>query len=160
MTTIAFKGGILAADRRSTVSTLGSSEELETVVYDNSTRKIAHVQCADGFVRMVAVSGISSYLGRVERWVADGMQGEHPAPGEAMAIIFSPPGLLHVVTEYGVDEFTIADFAFGSGAAFALGAMSAGASAIEAVKIAAKYDAGTGSEVNFVTIDAAEVQSA
>lgn len=157
MTTIAFKDGVLAADRRSTVSTVGSSDELETVVYDNSTRKIDRVQCSDGIVRLVAVSGVASYLNRVGRWVTDGMQGQPPRTGESTAVIFSPNGRLHFVTEDGIDEFDIADFAFGSGAAFALGAMSAGASAVEAVKIAAKYDAGTGSQVNFVSIDGNEV---
>lgn len=39
-------------------------------------------------------------------------------------------------------------YSIGSGASYALGAMEHGASAIEAVKIAAKYDSNTGGRVN------------
>lgn len=41
-----------------------------------------------------------------------------------------------------------APFAMGSGGPYALGALAAGASAFDAVKIAAKYDTGTGGKVN------------
>ncbi|MGZ9074164.1 MAG: hypothetical protein ACXW13_00140 [Burkholderiaceae bacterium] len=41
-----------------------------------------------------------------------------------------------------------APFAMGSGGPYALGALAAGASAFDAVRIAAKYDTGTGGKIN------------
>jgi hypothetical protein len=158
MTTVTFKDGVLAADRRTAAEIPDGTSDPDRIIYDNSARKISRVECIDGTVRFVAVSGVASYLGQVSRWVSGGMLGEHPAPGESTAIIFSSPGRLLVVTDEGIEEFDIADFAISSGAAFALGAMSAGASAIEAIKIAAKYDAYTGSHVNFVTLDVDGIQ--
>lgn len=43
-----------------------------------------------------------------------------------------------------------APFAMGSGGPYALGALAAGASAFDAVKIAAKYDTATGGKVNVI----------
>ena len=50
-------------------------------------------------------------------------------------------------------ELEVPAFGIGSGSAYALGAMSAGASLEQAIKIASQWDEATGSEVQILTLD-------
>lgn len=140
MTTLAYKAGVLAFDSRVTAG--------DTVyggaVKGRKTNKY-----------LMAVAGDWQDAEAFMDWVEDGAvwddrkkYGLADREVEISAIVVNKKGQ---VLLYGSRLYPmIIDalfYAEGSGAPFALGAMSAGATAAQAVKIAAKFDTGTGGTV-------------
>lgn len=139
MTTIAYRDGVLAADRLITSGTLRCGE----------MRKIATNEAGwlCGCAGPITASAI------VLAWIEAGAEGEPPEAKEADAIIVSPDGAVHFWTGYGPLTRAHGDFfAVGSGERIAVGAMAAGASAIDAVRIAIAHDTATGGPVDYLTL--------
>lgn len=132
MTTIAYKDGVLAAD--SMVS--------ESRTWCGVTKKLW--QSPKGAI--AAAAGSAHDCAEFGRWVEGGMkEDDAPVLNENFeGIVVSLDG---TVTFYDDECKPLAmdapHYASGSGGQFALGAMSAGATAEQAVKIAAFYDRGT-----------------
>lgn len=135
MSTIAWDGETLAADRKVVVGTINDCE----------TRKIA--AGPDG-----AIAGGSGNLFSVAaflRWVEAGRQGARPSLSERdLCLVINSDGALDLHDEKGWARVEARFYAMGSGAEFALSAMNAGASAEDAVRAAARFDAYTGSKID------------
>ncbi len=150
MTTIAYKDGVMAADRRICVNgkVIGATLKIHTV--------------GD----MVAgCSGERSEISPFLRWLESGASKEsEPTWGKGedagfSAIVVSrvsPSGVdYYWTTKDGVlicDHLEHAYVAIGSGSALAIGAMAHGATAEESVKAAMKHDPYTGGGVDVVTV--------
>lgn len=146
MTTIAYKDGVLAAD--TAMIDKGSAK-----VYGRT--KIARRN--DG--ALIAACGNSAWGDAFRAWAVNGQYpGDLPTLPEkassASGAVISADGTVVVwTTEDG--NLTTATrppyFAMGSGAPFALGAMFAGASAIDAVRAAMHHDEASGGSISVVT---------
>lgn len=138
MTTIAWDGKTLAADRR--IDFDGVS--------DVETTKI--LKRRDG--ALCGTSGAVSLGAAFKRWFLKGEKGERPvlsANGErANGLIIRPNGQLVVHDINGWYEAQAKFYANGSGWELAMGAMHAGATAEQAVAIAAKLDGRTGGDID------------
>lgn len=142
MTTIAYRGGILAAD------TL-----IAYTHYTNGTRdKIA--ECGDYHVAMAGPTYLKSEF---EGWVRSGCSASSVPPiimdnqHEFSAILVAPWG---AAFEFGHGYLIPIDadyHAIGSGAQFAMGAMAFGASAEDAIQCAMAHDKATGGHVTTYT---------
>lgn len=134
MTTIAYKDGIIAYDSRATA---------ENVIYNDSSCKRVKENGADFFL-CGAIDGHEALI----NWFFD--PSIKPSGYDGQAFVCHSPG---VVWCTGLDEGKFCrwrvdvPWAIGSGANFALGAMRAGANALEAVKIAAQCDPYTGGKI-------------
>jgi ATP-dependent protease HslVU (ClpYQ) peptidase subunit len=142
MTTIAYRDGVLAADTRVTrggyimpghFCKIGRSPSGDLVGISGNCAK------ADGFLRAV-INGTA----------------DPTAPEEGVtALVISPDGRITVHEAAGRFDITGAEFwAIGSGTSAALGALHAGASAEEAVRIAMLIDNDSGGEVNSLRLAA------
>lgn len=140
MTTIAFKDGILAADSLIT-------EGNERVGF---ITKIGRLECGV----LYGAAGRLSTAQKFMAWVETGMDGDPPdftdkdgdQNGKGFVIIDSE------IIEFGahgaVDKIPlVTSYSIGSGAAYARGAMEAGLSAEEAVKVACEIDVFSGGPV-------------
>lgn len=144
MTTIAFDGKYLAADRR---------------VGDGTRVKKIRVLRNGGYL---AASGYLDDLIEVARWIDGGMRDEtNPyrdvAPsdeGRNSFIYIDPRGRAHTLTHPWLRPVAVANrlVTFGSGGDIALGAMAAGASARRAVQLACRFDPRTGGGVDVVRV--------
>lgn len=154
MTTIAFKDGVLAADRLVTDS--GARYGLVT--------KIGAALAPDGTSVLFASCGAESIGQRWRRWAATGFAvGEdppamavegHQATGliiheDGRALTFDPeqPPFWTEPLRVGVLPL----HGFGSGGPFALGAMTMAASAVDAVLVACRFDTRSGGGVDVVS---------
>ena len=144
MTTIAWDGKIVAADSR-----------LSGAWYDDrrgGACKIAKIESGRYANHVIALAGRASMGLRVLRLLGEGIAlsaFDIPVDAELSYVLFSPVGD-HVEFCVQGDPFPLAGFApfaLGSGQTFAMGAMFAGANAIEAVRIAIRLDEGSGGEV-------------
>lgn len=82
---------------------------------------------------------------RMLEWIADPGERKPPKGGSCEYLVLTRSGKMFCFQE--VDNWIEIDeefYSIGSGSYFALGAMQAGSSASEAVKIASKYDTNTG----------------
>lgn len=140
MTTIAYRDGVLAAD---SLVTLGNTK------VHGCYQKIQRI---DGY--LVGSAGSVAACQAFIDWVKYAEDDQAPPKGEYNAIIVNHKGKLreieggHFLPSPRGAKFT----AIGSGAPFALAAMYAGASATEAVKIAAKIDTSTGLPVKTLKV--------
>lgn len=140
MTTIAYRDGVLAAD---SLVTLGSTKA------HGSYLKIRRI---DGY--LVGTAGSVADCQAFTQWLKAGDDTHPPPKGEYVALIVDPRGKVREIENGSVlpcprgAKF----FALGSGGPFALAAMYAGASAQDAVKIAAKIDTNTGLPVKILKI--------
>lgn len=147
MTTIAFKDGILVADRCTVVP--GSA--VDCIRYQNSARKIFAVNDVHGVTHFVTGSGNPEHIIELTAWVRAGAYGRHPSYEETTGFVFTPGRGVRIFSSNGGGDWIEASmFALGSGDAFALGAMAAGASAVDSVKIAAMFDPDTSAYVDSV----------
>lgn len=137
MTTIAWDGKTLAAD------TLATADGLR----DNRAVKIWRHGKA-----LVGAVGNQAACIRFRSWVLDGMNGESPfkeADGnglvvsEAVTVCFGEHGGWPVKEPF---------YTLGSGYQIALGALARGATAREAVEIAARFDTMTGGDITELTL--------
>jgi 20S proteasome alpha/beta subunit len=136
VTTIAYKGGIVACDGRITSGSLIEDDDREKMIEREGVRFFMTGATADYDML------IAGYLG--ERVV--------PQPVDACSLVFRNGALTCV----GVDEdLRIWEaqvplgkpYAMGSGRTFALTAMDMGATAYQAVEMAAKRDTSTGGTI-------------
>ncbi len=142
MTTICYKAGILAFD--------GQCTNENEIVAKNIVKAIATKKL------LVGASGATAHCQAFIEWVRNGRKAStmpKPLPDDKFeGIVIDDKGCITVYEEglLSVEFGTHPFFAIGSGAQFAIGAMEAGASALEAVKIAAKRDIYTGGEIRWV----------
>lgn len=147
MTTIAYRGGVLAADTQ----------------VNNDGARIGTVQKVhrrdDG--HLAAGSGDFSYTQRFIAWFLAGEDGEPPLPtrgddgrDEGQGFIFRPNGQVVSLEGSGSNTMAAPYWAQGSGRELALGAMAHGASAEEAVRAAIAHDVHSGGEITVLRREA------
>lgn len=131
MTTIAYKDGVIAAD------SLVASDNLIV----GEVRKIVRVANL-----LAGASGLASATSAFLDWVENGYLDDDDIPEwpeSFEGFIAHPDGTIEVFDSFGSHEIKTAIYASGSGDSVALGAMDAGASAIEAVEIACRRTLGS-----------------
>ena len=135
MTTIAWDGKTLVADRRINANGIADGEMTKVV-----KRKKDGALCA--------TAGTAALAAEFQRWFLNGEKGQRPPlkvdDNTASCLIIRPSGALIVHDYLGWHEMHTKYTALGTGWEIALGAMSAGTTAEEAVRIAAKLDGVTG----------------
>lgn len=138
MTTIAVCRRFIAWDSRYTV---GGSEV--------HTCRDPKVVISNGVVYGAAGS---RHVNALIKWYERGRKtGYNEVPSGSWSLLVIDDGKIFYFENEAPDGDQIdAPFAIGSGASYALGAMSAGKDAIEAVEIAAHYDAMTGGPFSFM----------
>lgn len=141
MTTFAYRDGVLAADSAITMSG----------TYQGSTRKIF----ASKQGGMIAVSGDLAALAVFKRWVEENhCKGDVPVTdAEYSAVWIKPNGEVYAVERDAAVLVEVPFIAGGSGFDLATGAMAAGATAEQAVQIAAMFDTNTQLPVQVARID-------
>lgn len=153
MTTIAWDGKTLAADRQANVGSLKREVTKIRRLYDKK---------ADHFV-LVGLSGDLMWLGSLCAWVENGRDpAEFPAhqkdkdDWQPFLVIENDGSVSH----YERSPYPIRPesryFAMGSGRDFATAAMFCGKTAAEAVGVAMHLDAATGQGINTLTHASAE----
>jgi hypothetical protein len=135
VTTIIYANGVLAGD------TLQVSQGTRV------GRRVKVGKAKDG--SLVASAGNASYGIKLQRWATEDGYGEPPLPPneDSMGLYISNTGLIAHIEDEGLAFTDTEVIAIGSGRDIALGAVAAGASAIEAVRIASTLDVSTGTEV-------------
>lgn len=143
MTTIAYKDGVLAAD---TLITCGDHR-------DGYTEKVKRI----GGV-LLAAAGSAIQADRFFEWA---QRGFHPADRPSDIPEDEKCNWLRVESDGSLSVWANGSswktkpmdgmYALGSGSEYALGAMAAGASPEEAVRIAMKFDTKTGGDITVVT---------
>ncbi len=135
MTTVAYRDGVLAADSQAT------NADLRT----GTAQKVFGLH--DG--SLAAGLGAACQALPLIEWLRNGKQGERPPTGDGAVIHVEADDKITVYDSGGWQELDRQPFrAWGSGAGLALGAMSAGASAEEAVAIAIRFDIYSGFPVS------------
>lgn len=140
MTAIAFKDGFVAAD------TLAVSASHHRA---GSLPKIRRAPTGE----VLATVGYAPTSFDILNWWLKGREGDQPDHDTAGSlIVFGREGAT-VFCGGGSQPEAAADFqAYGSGQQFALGAMAMGATARQAVEIAARYDIYTGGEITVMEL--------
>lgn len=149
MTTIAFDGKTLAADKRA------SSQGLVFTV--TKVRKIRG--------HMVAASGAYASIQELLAWYSAGADASKLPEFQRtddfvnLLIIDEKGGIFEL--QRGPIPFKVEEkfYAIGSGRDFAIAAMHLGCNAVDAVKVAAVFDSGTGNGVDTLTLEPAFEQS-
>ncbi len=150
MTTIAYKSGIIAADRRAIVD----------YHYVNRPIKIWK-HSAVGSTRLFGGAGNGPQVEIWKDWIISGglMEDrpsslndseEYVAGLEIISTVGAEPRIFFH-GRFGPAEIIAEFWAIGSGGALALGAMAMGATAIQAVEIASKFDSSTGPEIDWLS---------
>ena len=139
MTTIAFKDGVMAAD------TLVTSADVRR----GSVRKIQRLD--DG--TLFGISGHSGFHTFVAEWIAAGCKWSArpkiPEGTNLHILVAKTSGSILSINQTFVATEIETDFvAIGSGNEFAMGAMAMGASARDAVLVAARFDVFTGGNID------------
>lgn len=149
MTTIAWDGNMLAADRQ---VSFGASRMGET---DKVARR------EDG--ALIGAAGSSAICQALRQWFLAGEVGEMPKiepdkENAAAGFIIRPCGAIDDITSLGATRIVSNLYARGSGADYALGAMSMGADARRAVEVASMWDCSTGGGIDtlLLCVDAQE----
>lgn len=140
MTTLVFRDGELAADSRTTTG--------GTIDPGHSVKVRA---LPDG--RLVGVTGQTAEAQRFVRWLEAGAHDEAPTLDDSRVVVVSLDGHIAVHEAAGWYEAAGSDFyAWGSGAAAALGALHVGASAADAVRAATFVDPHSGGPVRVLSL--------
>lgn len=146
MTSIAYRDGVLAAD--SGVQSRGTRI--------GSVQKV--FKAKDG--SLLAYAGDANLAADVAEWVDGGLRHDSvPDTADRGTILWvQPDGSVHIIDGGGKPYPVEAPFyAEGSGEDLALGAMAAGASAVQAIEIAIHFDSGSSGPVQFVELEKADV---
>lgn len=144
MTTIAYARNVMAADSQITFS-------------DGSRLQVKKLRrLPDGSI--FGGAGDVPAINKLERWAGVGLvKRRRPRFGKAEsadAILIKPDGSIWMFGAAIDPEKIEAEFiAIGSGSDFAMGAMAAGRSAVEAVKIAAQYDINTSEPIETIRLE-------
>jgi 20S proteasome alpha/beta subunit len=140
MTTVVYRDGVLAADRRSSFASTVATDSMKKVFRTPD-------KCLGGF------AGSVKFFLPYKEWARGDRQ--EPAPkGDYVGILVHPDGSI-VEYERGnpiVIERRAPFVAWGSGSTAALGALHAGADARTAVLIAQKVDKGSGGGVDTIKL--------
>lgn len=135
MTTVAYKDGVLAAD---------------TQVTDSDTR-IANItkiaRSRSGWVG--GICGGAEMASLFLPWIREGCDPDNvpTVPSGCDVLVVSPQRRMYFVQSRTLILARTPFVSLGSGSRIALGAMAAGATAEQAVRIACKYDVNTGGKV-------------
>jgi hypothetical protein len=145
VTIIAYRAGVLAADRRCTHN--------GGVAFN--VRKVFR-RASDG--ALVGGSGVAGVSDAWIRWFLEGETGPSPGLGKATdqtcceVIVVRPDGSVEAHDENGWTAVTAEFLAIGSGWRFAIGAMEMGAGAELAVEIASRRDVHCGGGVDVLPL--------
>lgn len=146
MTTIAWDGETLAADRLITAGGFRNTES--TKIHKRS----------DG--ALLGVCGELCTSSAFVRWFMAGEEGEQPSlkaknspDQEAGAIVIRPNGVVEAYDQDGWHVVETKQYAIGSGSSLARMAMRCGKSAARAVELVAEFDVYTGSSVDVLHYD-------
>jgi ATP-dependent protease HslVU (ClpYQ) peptidase subunit len=142
MTTVAYRSGVLAADTQSAGED-GTKYRM---------RKI-HMTTHSGV--LYGCAGDTSAILRIRRWMERNTTSRPrlPKDTDADVLMVKPDGTLWMLNDAFDWEPVDAKFhAIGSGASFALGAMARGATAVQAVKIAARFDINTSAPIDTLVL--------
>lgn len=147
MTVVCFRAGVLAADRQVT-----SPEDL-------IVGEVTKIQNIGGW--LAGGSGFSSDLTSFFQWILDDMPKEKPDLSDDFeGLLISPDGKVRRYGKDLVDARTVAPYhAIGGGDGVALGAMAAGKTAEQAVKIASKLVLGCGGGIDVLRLAPPEPSS-
>ncbi|KKW09809.1 MAG: 20S proteasome A and B subunit [Candidatus Gottesmanbacteria bacterium GW2011_GWB1_49_7] len=148
MTTIAYRDGLMAAD---------SQASTESYLEKTPCQKIYQIACDDSAAWGGALVGLAqgSFAGLVFLEWLKGKRSREEMSFDLMQdddflSLVVHHGKISIWNRYLVPDYPASDMTFwaiGSGAKVALGAMECGATAEEAVRVAAKYDLFTGGEI-------------
>jgi hypothetical protein len=143
VTTVAYRNGVLAADTQLTCS--------------DGSKLLAHKiqRLVDG--SHYACAGDTTAILRVQRWMQRGMPSRpRPRIGKDLSIdllLVKPDGTAWLLNEAFDFEPVENEFiAIGSGAAYAMGAMACGRTAVQSVKVAARFDVSTSAPIDIVQL--------
>jgi len=146
VTTIAYRDGVIAAD---------------SLITQNGTRigTVAKIVRVPGG----GLAGVAGELGGMARfldWARSGAEGELTfSTCEIDGFLVTAEGQVLVTTDSGgMVKIKQPFHAVGSGRDFARGALAAGATAVEAVKIAMKFDTQTGGRVRSLVLSTQEFE--
>lgn len=142
MTTIAYKDGILAVDSRETIHT----EAGGTRVFNNCIK----AQHDEEKNIIVAHCGDSAEAQQAQDWYLSKGRKKKPEFEEGVDFalyILKKKGLFYMGANLHEIQLHEEYYADGSGVKIALGAMYAGASAVDAVEAAAEHDPYTGGKI-------------
>ncbi len=143
MTTVAYRDGVMAADRAiSTNALVGTARKVWRRKQDGA---------------LLGMSGSWAVVQKWSEWFLAGERGPAPPLGpnedsSAHALLVRPEGAVEWHYSSGKATFEAPYYAIGSGSDFAMGAMAVGASARQAVAAAARHDPHTGGGVQFVKL--------
>lgn len=140
MTTLAYRDGVLAADRKSTFCNVAIA-----------TTKVRRL--ADG--TLVGCTGDSGLCRKLIEWLQDGADPDsYPdLDGKCHMLIVRPTGKVYLYDSCSAPvELEEKFVAFGSGQDFAVTAMHLGYSAREAVEIACQLDVNSGKGVDALVL--------
>lgn len=144
MTTIAYKDKVFAYD---SLTTMGN-----TVLRRNADKAVKYNDCI--FFVAGTEADTQSIIEEYESAKTNQFQSHNEYDSEALVLdnrqiyLYQIDNSRYYVTQLRIDDIV----AIGSGARFALGAMYAGCSAEEAVKIASQLDVYTGGPINTTRI--------
>lgn len=140
MTTIAYRDGVLAGD---TLTTANGNRD----GYMQKVRRVGRV--------LIGFCGPISKGLKFEQWVKDGMTGDSPYHGgdSGNGIVVSTAGIV-CWSGAGPWPVTTEFYALGSGTELAMGAMELGATAEQAVAVAAKHNVDTGGQITVLRLAA------
>lgn len=139
MTTLAYRDGVLASE--SLVSS-GS----QRAGFMQKSRRIGDL--------LYASCGSAGLTDRLESWLRSGAKGPPPSLKEGDAtgsvFVFMPDDMIVWFHADGQSAMRAPFWASGSGGPYALGAMSMGATAEQAVRAAIEHDTASGGEVTVI----------
>lgn len=152
MTTIAYKNGIMAGDRNINTDDM-LLETADKIFRIKSPLTPNHAQ-------IIGLAGDMADIALCVEWMnsnqAPELKGALQLPpalqssdrGGFVAIVITGRGILYTTASDVFNKTKAPFYAIGTGRRLALGAMAAGATAEEAVRIASQFDVYTGSEVD------------
>jgi ATP-dependent HslUV protease subunit HslV len=142
MTTIVYRGGVMAADTRMIQ---------RTAIIGNITKIVRRNDGA-----LCGGAGDAAWVYAFHDWFLAGEHGDPPVvPDNSKGLVALKRKPVELFEQTGAFKFKAPYVAIGSGMEFALGAMWAGASAQEAVKCAMQFDPATGGKLMVLTHDKA-----
>jgi ATP-dependent protease HslVU (ClpYQ) peptidase subunit len=136
MTTVVYRDGIMASDTQLSRGNLKNRFKKTFKFKDGS---------------LFGISGELISCMRIKDWFASDMKGEPPQFADdnaAECMLVNKHGLFLIDGELYPIEMEDGFLAIGSGAPYALSAMSCGKTALEALEIASEWDAGTSAPFN------------
>ena len=141
MTTIAFKDGFMSADTQ-------AADNWGLVSHTSKLIRISD-NCVAG------IAGCSRQAFRFTERLKDGSVGgdDKPPEGDFVVLVVTTNSIVVYYEDELFDDYTPEKmWAIGSGRLIAMGAMAAGATAQDAVRIASKWDEGTGGDIEVMRV--------